>query len=200
MTGPTTASDSLAHPSTHSATDSTCRLLKLPAELRNCIYRLALVQEGDIVYNKDGYARPAVLNTCKKIRSEALKIFYYENTFISTISNYDVTAVEKFYQLEVTIGLTSAKVQTFTQVSGYPTSWARLLRWLRVFHAAKRFAQSTRIANLGTSIAVDMAPYIVAGMFDTARMLRGQPWAIVEDILTVQRAMLDAVDAAWLED
>jgi hypothetical protein len=77
-------------------------LLKLPAELRNRIYELALLEDGDIdthtwctpvdiptlaislsglrpqkFYNSE----PSLLLTCRQIRREGLPIFYGVNTF-----------------------------------------------------------------------------------------------------------------------
>ena len=70
------------------------RLHKLPGELRNRIYRLALVQgdsfrlhpteTGIFVWHKSkNMAKEAynLLSTCKQVRAEALPIFFAENHF-----------------------------------------------------------------------------------------------------------------------
>lgn len=57
-------------------------LLKLPPELRNRIYRYAIVQDEPIdVAETTKKKEPALLATCKEIREQALKMFYHENTF-----------------------------------------------------------------------------------------------------------------------
>lgn len=58
-------------------------LHKLPAELRNGIYRMALVSEEPLMICRGGknvLGRTALLRTCRQIRSEATGI-YYENAF-----------------------------------------------------------------------------------------------------------------------
>lgn len=56
-------------------------LAKLPAELRNNIYRLVLVDESSLkVDGKSVVERSALLRACVQIRDEAQSIFY-ENTF-----------------------------------------------------------------------------------------------------------------------
>lgn len=56
-------------------------LNKLPAELRNSIYRMVLVDESPVKVNKKSVLeRTALLHTCAQIREEAKGIFY-ENAF-----------------------------------------------------------------------------------------------------------------------
>ncbi|KAF2161601.1 hypothetical protein M409DRAFT_27996 [Zasmidium cellare ATCC 36951] len=80
---------------TDAEADAPCRLWKLPGELRNRIYRYVLIQQedatGDSMVNVEanGYDRPGLLSTCKEIRREALKIYYYENTFHVQIKNFN---------------------------------------------------------------------------------------------------------------
>lgn len=63
------------------------RILDLPPELRNKIYRATLVSEGVIETSitgdeiKELPSRIALLHVCLQIRSEAYKIFWQENTF-----------------------------------------------------------------------------------------------------------------------
>lgn len=65
-----------------------CHLLKLAGELKNRIYREVLCDLNDISVDQDGYDRPALLQTCKQIRAEGLKIFYYENRFSIDCKDY----------------------------------------------------------------------------------------------------------------
>lgn len=58
-------------------------LLRLPAELRDRIWRYAAVSFRDI-WLGDRYDR-GLLGTCRQTRREALKIYYYENTFFANI-------------------------------------------------------------------------------------------------------------------
>lgn len=64
-------------------------LLKLPPELRNYIYELALVEPYTMDLEAEDVAgriaevvlQPDLTRTCKQIRQEALPIFYGRNTF-----------------------------------------------------------------------------------------------------------------------
>ncbi|KXT01876.1 hypothetical protein AC578_2158 [Pseudocercospora eumusae] len=60
------------------------RLLRLPAELRNNIYRYALISKSGIVI-KDAAGEvhnpPALLRVCRQINKEAESIFWAENSF-----------------------------------------------------------------------------------------------------------------------
>ena len=60
------------------------RLLSLPPEIRNTIYRYALVQR-EISIRAPAFAtaeQPAVLQVNHQIRTEAIDIYYYENEFL----------------------------------------------------------------------------------------------------------------------
>lgn len=58
------------------------RLTKLPAELRNQVYRYVVVSEEAINITRPPIrAHTALLQVCKQMRTEATKMFYSENTF-----------------------------------------------------------------------------------------------------------------------
>lgn len=75
---------------TKNATNSLC-LLDLPAELRNDIYRLAMVTDTriELVDNSIRQKHTTLLQTCRQIRAEATAMFYAENRFklTTTASN-----------------------------------------------------------------------------------------------------------------
>ena len=86
-TSPPSAKQALAatHPSPLDETASSTFLDKLPAELRNEIYRLVLVAEDEIeVLPQNIHNRTALLKTCQQTRQEALMLFYASNTFSTT--------------------------------------------------------------------------------------------------------------------
>ncbi|KAK5137729.1 hypothetical protein LTR08_007300 [Meristemomyces frigidus] len=61
-------------------------LLKLPAELLNTIYELAISNEKPIyIEDRDVAKTPALLHTCQQTRNDASPIYYGQNTFIGTI-------------------------------------------------------------------------------------------------------------------
>lgn len=64
-----------------------CRILNLPAELRNMIYIRALPQE-ELVYTKGVNIHiPALLRTCRKMRYEAAAMYFTSNRFYITVTD-----------------------------------------------------------------------------------------------------------------
>ena len=68
---------------------NTCRILALPAELRNEIYRYAIIEDGQIEVTLEGPGEPELLRTCGEIRQEAITIYYTENHFVLQIEDWD---------------------------------------------------------------------------------------------------------------
>ena len=61
-----------------------CRLLNLPAELRNRIYELVLQDSRNFnirPWHSNSYKYPALLRTCQQIAGEAGSIFFQQTTF-----------------------------------------------------------------------------------------------------------------------
>ncbi|KAK4610581.1 hypothetical protein CLAFUW4_14138 [Fulvia fulva] len=117
------------------ATDSRdSRLLSLPAELRNKIYRLVLVEDSEIIIPPWGPlpAPPGLLATNTQIRNEASSIYFQENNFHFVI--YESNAV--FF---LTFRDSSRAQAYHAQISRgiiEPTSpsWENAKIWLRAFY------------------------------------------------------------------
>lgn len=62
-----------AQPSSPPAQAKQPRMLTLPAELRNRIYRLAILEDHDVTVDQD-FKLPAMLHVCRKTREEAKSI------------------------------------------------------------------------------------------------------------------------------
>lgn len=76
-----------------SSTPTQSPLFKLPAELRNTVYRLVLTGEGPLTVKKDEIGNlMALLRTCKQTREEASSIFYSENRFIFPLDGRSIDA------------------------------------------------------------------------------------------------------------
>jgi len=95
-------------------------LFKLPAELRNVVYELAVARRRCIVWvhlyvvdergelaleHENNAIQPALTRTCSAIRTEALPIFYELNTFILNL--YDTNYAESACQWLRVIGKTN---------------------------------------------------------------------------------------------
>lgn len=76
---------------------TTCRLLELPAELRNRIYRDVLVSDH-VGIEAHTFSQPAMLKTCCQIRSEATSIYYIESTFYVGADDFDHRLLAAFCQ------------------------------------------------------------------------------------------------------
>ena len=78
-------------------TKGRCRLLRLPAELRNRIYEYALAPTGTICLSTSKSKRfatspvvaPALLATCKQINEEATGVLYSENSICISVDAHD---------------------------------------------------------------------------------------------------------------
>jgi hypothetical protein len=66
--------------------DTYCALLELPAEMRNKIYRYALINENCTTLTDSNCNQPALLRTCRQIRTEASILFYSQNKFQLDVS------------------------------------------------------------------------------------------------------------------
>ena len=75
--------------------------MQLPAEVRNRIYRLCTCAPGTIHISKASWTthQPALLRTGYEIRAEALKLFYFENSFLVDVPSWDGTAFSRFLKL-----------------------------------------------------------------------------------------------------
>lgn len=68
--------------SNKATTPATCALLALPAELRNTIYHLVLINEHPVEINPTSLpTHLALTQTCTQIRAEASQIFFAANAF-----------------------------------------------------------------------------------------------------------------------
>lgn len=168
-------------------------LLGLPAELRNRIYRFALVQPKTIDLDETKWHthQPAVLKTCKQIRREALGLFYFENKFCATIHDWDPSVKDKFSRLMTKYNTKSPQLCHW--FSGDP-NWSNLLEWLRAVHEA-------RIGGIGDCVGKErsQARKIVGILFMIARRTRAKlSWPEVVRLLEAHREVLGQIDVKWL--
>ena len=78
---------------------ATSPLFKLPPEIRNMIYRYAIVTKARVRITKSsGIPEPALLSTCKILRSEACAIVYLENTFRCEVRDHDPASLSLAYR------------------------------------------------------------------------------------------------------
>lgn len=117
-------------------TPPTCRLLQLPGELRNKIYRYALITNSRIQLALTHFDEPGILQTCRTIRQETETIFLAENTFRAGMTDYDSdfmihlhTKSKRLLKSRGAVDLTFSTTQT--------PNWQKLLVWLESLHCKK---------------------------------------------------------------
>ncbi|CAK4033889.1 Hypothetical predicted protein [Lecanosticta acicola] len=181
-----------------------CHLLELPPELRNNIYRLVLHQQARIPITGHGYDRPTILITCRQIRKEALKIFYYENQFRASVANYNSDLVHKWTQHLQKMKMRPSLALPYLGFGHRSTSppWPNLLRWLRRKYDDWDIVSPRRPLSrkrLGKT-AVEVEQLIVGGMFAIVKALTDEEWDVVEELLMHQRVVLERMDGRWAKD
>lgn len=92
-------------------------LFKLPPELRDMVYRYALVRDRDIIVTKiRGIPEPALLSANKLVRSETYKIIYRENHFNCVVRrDHPATLALMHRKLSGTSQLSSVRLLDLTR-------------------------------------------------------------------------------------
>ncbi|KAK3722638.1 hypothetical protein LTR37_002208 [Vermiconidia calcicola] len=171
-------------------------LLGLPGELRNRIYRDALLtDDSDVIVDATGVPEPALLLTCKQIRAEGGQIYYSERAFSIHISDYDTAVAVKWTRRHRLIR-EDYKIDAKCRVvnTGYP-HWVNLVSWLeRLFNEEvflRAFFPSQAPAGTSTGLLT------IGAMFASVQAMRGQPWSRVKTLLDEQHHILISIDKQW---
>jgi hypothetical protein len=171
-------------------------LLKLPAELRNEIYYLALVETDPhiITITDAGIEEPALLQTSKEVRGEAIQIYYGQNQFQHLVQNQDSDPIakwnEKAARLKAQYGIKPTLSCSVADHADRPN----LTRWLQRYHK-KSFLRRSRPSNSLDGVITEKA--IIGTMFHLVRGLRGLPWERVEALLEEHWVLLESMNAGW---
>ena len=188
---------------------ASCPLLELPAELRNRIYRLVLCKENPVRVISTGYEREGLLSSCKQVRQETLKIYYYENEFTIETHNFDSDNLLAFTRITRRLGLTGRKstaprksLEKVGMQFSFRSSdacWENLLEWMRRIHAGKLQAPSRSPERQARQQDLTLRHITFYAMSFTATQLKSQPWPLVHDVLRGHRAILGNEDERWLD-
>ncbi|KAK4610364.1 hypothetical protein CLAFUW4_13772 [Fulvia fulva] len=187
------------------------RLLQLPGELRNRIYQYAitgLTESEPIDVTIRGIPEPELLRTCKRIRSEAISIYYCENHFRCIASSFDSAVHFGFAQEMISINRSHQvdfQLKPLPMCSEGPVSWPNLKLWVQRLHSkelgflrdmglGRPRAETTAQPGAGIRAAEVI---MMSGIFSLALDLRETPWSVVEGILENSDAALATLDAAW---
>lgn len=114
-------------------------LFKLPAELRNMVYRYAIVTDDRVLINKSlGIPEPGLFSACKVLRSETLTMFHLENKFTCVSRDYDPAVVllvcRKFQNPSLAASLRKVK-SIDMEIHHYGLrDWKNMVAWLHFCH------------------------------------------------------------------
>ena len=114
-------------------------LFKLPPELRNEIYRYAIISNRDLPVTKShGIPDSALLSVSKLVRFEAYEIFYRENVFTYIAHDYDpATLILGYRKLSGRAPFSSVRLKHYVtshiHCSG-TRCWKNLVTWFHLAH------------------------------------------------------------------
>ncbi|KAK5127463.1 hypothetical protein LTR85_006802 [Meristemomyces frigidus] len=177
-------------PSTDSAKGT---LLSLPPEMRNRVYRAALIDNSEIVILPKGPLpdEPALLRTCSQIRNEATSIYYKENRFVFEIRDNDASLHIQWCRSSQERLHTGRNFFRLTE----STNWTNLLHWLESYYS--RRCCGVDVTDIGSPFET------VAQLTSVVKKLRTSTdleWSQVADILERMRKALGAQKKGWLDD
>lgn len=169
---------------------SISRLLSLPPELRDRIYRAVLV-EG--VINIDSNSKPStLLQCCSQILEEATEIYYYDNKFQFHIQDNDATVYIRWCAVDACRGACEVSCQITPS-----TNWLNLVVWLKAVYHHQCCGLSARPSGgefAGGNVEV------LSHIFSMMKHLRDAPfvsWQLAESILQDAHNALTASDPDW---
>ena len=126
-------------PSAPTAKTPPCRFLDLPAELRNRIYRLTLLETQKIVISDHHKAKePGLLSACRQIRQETLTLYYHENVFNILIENHDSTTLQHWIS-----GSKNRPMSNFYYLVEPCYNWTNLLGWVEATMSGRTGGKAT---------------------------------------------------------
>ena len=161
-----------------------CRLLSLPPEIRNVIYRYALVEGRFDIRGKDSHPpQPGLLQANRHFRRETLQIYYKENKFKWHMRDFDSENFVRWCHLWLFKGA---------------CNWQNLLRWLEAVYKQQCDSPIQRVGmerpnSNGRSVATVQ---FFKAVHDMGRD-HNLSWDQVKVNLETMRVALAAVNKRW---
>lgn len=169
-------------------------LLGLPAEIRNEIYRLVLVEQHAVAISPRSPPPPGLLEVCYDIRDEAQAIYACENSFMVTMVNYEPFLMFEWYAaLRSCCTRKNVEVNLVLNTTGQP-NWDNLLLWCHGVH------EKSMPGIVWTTSSADMTTTTISSMHRIAEEMVAVPWEQVEPVLEAFRNIFVAVRPAWALD
>jgi len=168
------------------------RFLDLSPELRNCIYRCALVSPGTILLEGEARREPALLRAARQLRDEGASIYYSENTFVVDIHN--MAGVEMMPFRHLLRRYRKSVQDNFTCQLHPGVDWANLLQWLKSYHDPQ-----SPVGRSGLTRRNEQNPdaVIMARAFDVVARMKSDRWSKVEAVLEAFHLAVAASRPVW---
>jgi len=172
-------------------------LFKLPPELRNTIYRFAIVADNEVSITKaGGIPEPGLLSVCKIVRSEAFGTFYQENKFSCVVDDYDPASVmlamrRASRHFSTPIG--AGGIDDFSLRCSLSPHWKNLVQWLRLCNQGL-------CSGYGYTEPHGVEQTMVAGLFGAMKAVPNMTPYCLDKFLKSMRPVLVYGDARWGKD
>jgi hypothetical protein len=183
------------HPTANKSEDNSNikpTLLGIPGELRNEIWRHALVQKTPIVINRNdssnqGRFTPALLSVSRQIRKETASTFHEENEFDLIITDLSMNVPQEHW------AYTQAHPVRFKLCVEGMKHWPNLMVRLKRFHANPMHTLCPGPSH------DDDEPWwkCVVDVLDIMAELLGVDWKVVKNVLELHRRSLDLKGGSW---
>lgn len=168
------------------------RLCSLPPELPNTIYREVLLVDGDIeISDSSRPSQPALLQTNRQTRSEAILI-YYSNSFRFSLYAFDAAPYITW--------CASSEQRRYARcrwsLDG-PRNWMNLQCWLETYHRRECFGVGLSAQNMAQSKTGRVI--VVRKFFQlvSVKHQQGSPWEEISKELEIVHEIICAVDPRW---
>ncbi|KAK5136979.1 hypothetical protein LTR08_001486 [Meristemomyces frigidus] len=168
-----------------------CRLLSLPGELRNSIYRYALVNANGVCITSSGPGEPALLRICTALRKESRAIYYSENNFRLHVHSYKGAWCAKFDAQYRPFQPAFPGKARFGFLMGGEPNWENLLEWVKAAFLSLPVRPDYDVPETRDD-------HIVGAAFRMADELRGRvSWKGVEAVLKAYHDGLKGMCSIW---
>ncbi|KAK0255139.1 hypothetical protein LTR91_019939 [Friedmanniomyces endolithicus] len=168
--------------------DSFPLFLRLPPELRNQIYRFALVSLN--IIHLEG-ACPLLRKT-SQLRNEAASIYYSENTFRMEIRAMAGAEMAPFRRLQ--LRYRKSMRSNFRYGLDDRVNWANLLEWMKAYHDPQipvvRWYLSSERDRSSNGV-------IIAQAFEVVSKMKNDRWSKVEGVLEAFHLAIATIEPAW---
>ena len=155
-------------------------LLGLPAEIRNKIYRYALVEQAPIDITEHSCVEAALTRTSRQLRFETQPIYSKENQFKFYVVDCKPQVPRCWTEYWLWKAHGKPGFTVVLEISG-GLNWTNLLGWLKACHAGKMFS-----FDLPTKISrASFDTKTAARTFQILREMEGLPWARIKAVVEV---------------